>query len=172
MKMHKCTSEDLELLREISIETFTDTFAADNTPEDLAAYLERAYHPDQLRSELANPDSSFYFIYLESKLAGYLKLNTGVAQSEEMGLDALEIERIYVRSAFKRRGLGRELISFAIQHARETEKAAIWLGVWEHNTRALEFYRVLGFEKTGAHSFYMGDDEQTDYIMTKRLEAF
>lgn len=169
MTMHKCTIEDLVLLQKISTETFTDTFGADNTAEDLAAYLERAYNLEQLKQELTNPDSSFYFIYSGDELAGYLKLNTGAAQSEAMGMDAFEVERIYVRTAFKRRGLGKQLIEFAIQTAVEMGKATVWLGVWEHNMRALAFYRMLGFEKTGAHSFYMGDDEQIDYIMTKRL---
>lgn len=169
MTMHKCTIEDLVLLQKISTETFTDTFGADNTAEDLAAYLERAYNLEQLKQELTNPDSSFYFIYSGDELAGYLKLNTGAAQSEAMGMDAFEVERIYVRTAFKRRGLGKQLIEFAIQTAVEMGKSTVWLGVWEHNMRALAFYRMLGFEKTGAHSFYMGDDEQIDYIMTKRL---
>lgn len=169
MKIHKCTLADLEALREMSIETFTDTFGADNTEEDLTTYLERAYHPEKLILELKNPESFFYFIYWENYLAGYLKLNTGTAQTEEMPLQALEVERIYVRSAFKRRGLGRQLIDFAIEQAQTMNKDSIWLGVWEHNYNALAFYQSLGFEKTGAHSFFMGEDEQTDYVMTKRL---
>lgn len=169
MLMRKCNLQDLEALREISIETFSDTFAADNTEEDLVTYLERAYSKEQLLSELKNPDSFFYFIYLDGNLAGYLKLNTDLAQTEEMGAEALEVERVYVRTAFKRRGLGKQLIDFAIETARESNKRAIWLGVWEHNDKALAFYKSLGFEQTGTHSFFMGDDEQTDFVMTKRL---
>ncbi|MGP6139244.1 GNAT family N-acetyltransferase [Jeotgalibaca sp. A127] len=169
MIMHKCELKDLEALREISIETFSDTFAADNTPEDLKTYLDRAYNKEQLLTELKNPNSFFYFIYMDGNLAGYLKLNTGLAQTEEMGAESLEVERIYVRTAFKRRGLGKQLIDFAIETARELNKQAIWLGVWEHNDKALAFYKSLGFEQTGAHSFFMGDDEQTDFVMTKRL---
>lgn len=169
MTILKCGLEDLEKLREISIETFTDTFAMDNTEKDLATYLERAYNEEQLRSELKNSGSAFYFIYSGDALAGYLKMNTWLAQTEDMGPESLEVERIYVRTAFKRRGLGRQLIDFAIETARELDKQAIWLGVWEHNYKALAFYKSLGFEQTGAHSFFMGDDEQIDFVMTKRL---
>lgn len=48
-------------------------------------------------------------------------------------------------------------------------KEAIWLGVWEKNDNAIDFYKKIGFVQAGAHSFYMGDEEQMDIIMTKSL---
>lgn len=167
--IERCALSDLAQLREISIETFVDTFAADNTEEDMANYLERSLNAEKLADELNTDGSFFYFIRWDGELAGYLKCNMAPAQTEEMGPDTLEVERIYIRTAYKRRGLGRQLIDFAIASARESGKKAIWLGVWEHNYRAQEFYRALGFERAGSHSFFMGEDEQTDYIMTKRL---
>lgn len=89
--------------------------------------------------------------------------------TEEMGADSLEVERIYIRPAFKRRGLGKYLIDKAIEIARAQGKQLIWLGVWEHNVNAIAFYEKMGFVRTGAHSFFMGEDEQTDFIMTKKL---
>ena len=89
--------------------------------------------------------------------------------TEKMDADSLEVERIYIRPAFKRRGLGKYLIDKAIEIARAQGKKLIWLGVWEHNVNAIAFYEKMGFVHTGAHSFFMGDDEQTDFIMTKKL---
>ncbi|WP_039790739.1 GNAT family acetyltransferase, partial [Paenibacillus riograndensis] len=40
------------------------------------------------------------------------------------------------------------------------------LGVWEKNENAIAFYKKMGFVQTGSHSFYMGDEEQIDIIMT------
>ena len=56
-------------------------------------------------------------------------------------------------------------MEIAIEH----NKRKIWLGVWDKNDNAIAFYKKLGFVQTGAHSFYMGDEEQIDYIMSKTL---
>lgn len=167
--MRKCELADLNQLREISIETFTDTFLAQNSLEQIAAYLNQSYSREQLRAEIMNSDSAFYFIYLNEELAGYLKLNVAGAQSEPMGVDALEVERIYVRSYYKRKGLGKHLMNYAIEIGQYKKKKKIWLGVWEKNEKAFGFYTKIGFTKTGSHSFYMGEEEQTDFIMTKIL---
>ncbi|MBA2937527.1 GNAT family N-acetyltransferase [Paenibacillus sp. CGMCC 1.16610] len=165
----QCTLEELGLLQEISIETFTETFKHQNSPENMRAYLEKAFHPKQLEKELSNISSEFYFIYSNEELAGYLKVNIHDAQTESMGNDALEVERIYIRKNFHKQGLGKYLLKKAIEIAMQRDKKKIWLGVWEQNENAITFYQKMDFVKTGAHSFYMGDDEQIDLIMTKVL---
>lgn len=161
----KCSREDLPRLREISIETFTDTFKDQNSPENLKAYLEKAFNTEQLEKEWAHSSSEFYFVYFYDELAGLLKVNMNDAQTEPMGNDSLEIERIYIRSQFQRKGLGQYLINQAMEIAKTHNKKRLWLGVWEKNENAICFYEKLGFVQTGAHSFYMGDEEQTDFIM-------
>lgn len=169
IKMKKCGLEDVSLLQEISIETFRDTFESQNKPENIAAYLKNAYQREQLEQELLNPESSFFFLLVNGEVAGYLKINQGDAQSESMGTETLEVERIYIRSAFKRKGLGTYLINQAIRMAESQKKQRIWLGVWEKNLAARSFYEKMGFVHTGDHVFNMGDEEQTDYILTKEL---
>lgn len=169
IKIKKCTLEDSHRLQEISYETFNETFKHQNSPENMNAYLERAFSLKQLEKELSNISSQFFFIYFHNQVAGYLKVNTNDAQSEKMGDDALEIERIYIRSKFQKRGLGKYLLNKAMEIAVERNKKKIWLGVWEKNEHAIAFYKKMGFVQTGAHSFNMGDEEQTDFIMTKSL---
>jgi diamine N-acetyltransferase len=86
-----------------------------------------------------------------------------------MGEDSLEIERIYIRSKFQKLGLGKDLMNKAIEVAVEQGKNKIWLGVWEKNENAIAFYKKSGFVPAGSHSFYMGDEEQIDFIMIKSL---
>lgn len=165
----KCTLEDLRKLQEISYETFNETFKHQNSPENMKAYLERAFNLKQLEKELSSRFSQFFFVYSNNEVAGYLKVNTNDAQSEEMGDETLEIERIYVKKKFQKLGLGQYLLNKAIEIAVEHNKKTIWLGVWERNENAIAFYKKMGFVQTGAHSFYMGDEEQLDFIMTKTL---
>lgn len=167
--MTACSMEDAQALKEIGYETFNETFAAQNSPENMQHYLEKAFNLKQLERELANPLSQFFFIKWNDDIAGYLKVNIGEAQSEEMGDDSLEIERIYIRKSFQKHGLGKYLLNQAINIAINNNKTNIWLGVWEKNSNALGFYKKMGFVQTGSHSFYMGDDEQTDYVMTKTV---
>ncbi|MBO0440674.1 GNAT family N-acetyltransferase [Candidatus Enterococcus ikei] len=169
IEIQKITVEDLATLKALSIKTFTDTFAQENTTEDLKNYLAQAYTDEKLTSELQNKHSEFYFIYSNEELAGYLKININDAQTETIGEDTLEIERIYIDSNFKRLGLGKTLYNKAIERAKDLNKTAIWLGVWERNFSALKFYHKMGFTQVGEHSFYMGEDEQIDLIMKKEL---
>lgn len=167
--INKCSYEDLQTLQQISVETFNDTFKHQNSPENMKTYLEKAFNFEQLEKELSNAFSEFYFIFLNEELAGYLKVNINDSQSEKTGDEALEIERIYIRNKFQRKGLGKYLIDKAMEVAMIQNKKMIWLGVWEKNEKAVDFYKKIGFVQTGAHSFHMGDEEQIDFIMTKTL---
>lgn len=169
-KIKLCTLEDTNELQRISIETFTETFKDQNSPEHLNAYLERAYNLEQLQKELENPSSLFFFVTYNEEVAGYLKLNSDEAQTETMDEDSLEVERIYLKKKFQKHGLGKVLLNKAFDIAAEQGKHSIWLGVWEDNKNAIAFYEKKGFVHTGSHSFFMGDDEQVDLIMVKTLQ--
>lgn len=166
-----CTLTDLTILQKLSIETYTDTFAKFNTASDLEDYLNKAYNTAQLTQELTAENTHFYFLYLDKQLAGYLKINILDSQSEAMGNDFLEIERIYIRKQFKRRGLGKLLLEFALEKAKQFNKDKVWLGVWENNLPAQKFYQFMGFKRYSSHHFVMGTSVQTDYILTKELRT-
>jgi ribosomal protein S18 acetylase RimI-like enzyme len=169
VKIEKCSLEDVQRLQEISIETYNETFKEQNSPENMKAYLDKAFTSSRLETELTTPGTEFYMMYIHDEPAGYLKVNINEAQTENMGGDALEIERIYIRHQFHRKGLGKFFMNTAVELALKQKKTMLWLGVWEKNEPAKEFYRKQGFVQTGAHSFFMGDDEQIDFIMTKAL---
>jgi diamine N-acetyltransferase len=169
INLTKCTLEDSQKLQEIGYKTFKETFEDQNSSKNMKAYLEEAFNINQVENELSNPSSHFFFVSFNDEVAGYLKVNTGNAQTEEMDDDSLEIERIYIINKFQKHGLGKYLFNKAMDIALEGNKKRIWLGVWEKNENAISFYKKMGFVQTGAHSFYMGNEEQTDLIMTKSL---
>ncbi|MGI6686446.1 MAG: GNAT family N-acetyltransferase [Bacillota bacterium] len=160
---------DLVTLRELSCKTYSDTFGHMNTPSNMKDYLEHAYDIDKLRDELSNSNSTFYFLYTDEKLSGYIKFNEYKAQTDIYDPQSLEIERIYVTKEFQGKGLGSALIKKAIDIADTRKKSYVWLGVWERNHKAILFYKKNGFYEIGKHSFFMGEEEQTDFIMRKDL---
>ena len=165
----ECNIEDLDKLRDLSIKTYTETFADYNTEKNMNEYLTRAYKRETLREELMNSESNFYFLHRSNNLLGYLKLNQYRAQTDIKDPESIELERIYVAKEFQGRGFGQILMEKAIGLAVSSQKQYIWLGVWEKNSKALNFYKKNGFYEFGKHRFVMGDDEQTDYILRKDL---
>lgn len=161
----RCTPADLDVLRDVSISTFSRAFEAQNNPEDFAAYLKKAFSRDQLSTELRHPGMHFYFVRCKGELVGYFKLNTGEAQTDLREPDGMEIERIYVLSGNQGRGIGARMLEWICGQAREAGKTFLWLGVWEHNPRAIAFYERQGFVTFGKHPYDIGNDRQWDWLM-------
>ena len=160
----------MEKLQEIARTTFLEAFSSDNSESSIETYLNKAFSLEKLTSELNNEDSEFYFARFDNNIIGYLKLNFGQSQTELKDDRALEIERIYVLKEFYGKRAGQLLYEKALQIAREADVDYVWLGVWEENSRAINFYKKNGFLEFDKHIFNLGDDEQTDIMMKLQLK--
>lgn len=169
MEIKKIGLSESVQLQKISIQTFVDTFSELNSEEDMQNYISEKLNLDQLKSELENPNSEFYFAENEDGICGYLKLNFGEAQTETHNQNAVEIERIYVSKEFLGLKVGQILFEKSLEIAKERNADFIWLGVWEENFRAIRFYEKNGFEVFGKHDFKLGNDIQTDLMMKLKL---
>ena len=169
MRITSLTVSDVSILRGIARDTFIETFSEANKAEDMDRYLAKNFSEDQLARELSNPNSFFYVAEVNGNVVGYLKLNTAHAQTEPQAADALEIERIYVLSNYHGNGVGQALYHHAMSVAEDRKASYVWLGVWEHNHRALRFYEKNGFTAFGTHIFQLGNDQQTDILMQKSV---
>ena len=165
ISIRKINESEVELLQDISRKTFFETFAESNSTENMKKYLEENLSTERLSSELNNPSSLFYFAEKDKEVIGYLKLNKGDAQTELQDNRSLEIERIYVAKQYQGLKVGQQLFSFAINVAKEINADYVWLGVWEENTKAINFYKKNGLIEFDRHKFILGDDEQTDIMM-------
>ena len=169
IKITPCKQQQLTELREVSITTYHDTFAHCNCEDLMQQYFNDALTLEKLSQEWHVVGSTFYFIYVENSIAGYLKVNIDDAQTDNVATNSLEVERFYISKEFKRLGLGKQLMAFAEQLARESKKTSMWLGVWEDNFPALAFYQAQGFYQVGSHPFNMGGEIQTDLLLKKDL---
>jgi ribosomal protein S18 acetylase RimI-like enzyme len=157
-------------LQHIGRLTFSETFAAVNTEENMKKYLDEGFAFSKLKDELNQKNSEFYFAELGNKLIGYSKINVGQAQTEIRDEKALEIERIYVLREFHGKNVGKILLEKAIEQAIERKLDYTWLGVWEENPRAIRFYEKNGFRPFDKHIFTLGDDKQTDVLLKRMLK--
>lgn len=161
------TIEDAALVADISRQTFYDTFAADNTPENMEKFLNEQFTKGKLMLEVGRAENIFLLAYDRDAVAGYLKLREGKKLAALSSQSTLEIARLYVVKDFIGKGVGKQLMQAAIDIAQQKQKDTVWLGVWEHNQRAIAFYTAWGFEKFDEVDFLLGDDMQRDWLMKK-----
>lgn len=170
IKIKKVTFDDIDQLQKIGRQTFYETFSTGNTEENMTKYLNESFSIDKLTTELNDKNAEFYFATHNDNVIGYLKLNFGQSQTELQDDKGLEIERIYVLKEFHGKKVGQLLFEKALKIAEEKKVDYVWLGVWEENLRAINFYKKNGFEEFDKHIFKLGNDEQTDIMMKLKLK--
>jgi len=169
INIRQAAFSDAELLATLGAQAFADTFASDNTPENMAIYLAEAFSLEQISGEVAAAANLFLIAEIDEQPAGYAKLVTGAAPEMVKAKNAVELERIYALKTWIGQGVGAALMQSCLEEARGKGHDAIWLGVWERNTRAIAFYEKWGFAKAGTKVFQLGDDPQTDFVMVRSL---
>ena len=174
VRIRRASVVDAARLAEFGRQAFHDTFAADNRPEDMAEYLAATFGESQQRAELLDP-SSTYLVAERAEgdgadLLGYVRLRTGDAPDAVRTRPAVEIARLYARRDMVGQGIGASLMDACLARARELGARVAWLGVWEHNARAIAFYARWGFADVGSLEFVLGADVQTDRIMALALD--
>jgi len=160
---------DAAALAEFGRRTFHDTFAADNDPADMAAYLNEAFAPEKQATELANPACTCLLAECDGVIAGMAYVIDGSANDVVHGQHLVELQRFYVDTPWHGQGVAHALMESVMRTASALGGDVLWLGVWERNARAIAFYRKQGFERVGAKTFRLGADVQTDDVMARAL---
>jgi ribosomal protein S18 acetylase RimI-like enzyme len=164
------TAAEAETLARFADRTFREAFAVDNRPEDMDAYCAAAFATDVMRGYLSDSSLTTLVMFADDgSLAAYAQLRPKAPDRTATLPEPLELWRFYVDKVHHGRGIARQMMEAVIEVARERGAATLWLGVWEHNTRARAFYRKSGFVVVGSHAFVLGADVQTDCLMARSL---
>ena len=167
--IRRADPRDAGALAALGARTFADTFGADNTPEDLQAYLAGTYGEVQQRAEFSNPDIITVVVEESGALVAFSQVRRGAAPPCVTLESPVEIWRFYVDRAWHGRGVAAALMAAAVGAARELGGRSVWLSVWERNPRAIAFYTKSGFSDVGSKVFVVGSDHQTDRVMARDI---
>ena len=168
--IRRATVADAEALAAFGARTFFETFAKDNTAEDMQMHLASAWSPALQRAEIL--DSQFDTLLAcdsAGRLAGFAQLRVGHAPAGVATVQPVELLRFYVDLPWQGQGVAGLLMQAARDQARARGARELWLGVWERNGRAQAFYRKHGFRQVGTQIFVVGTDPQTDLVMLLEL---
>ena len=169
MIIRRATPSDAGMLSELGARTFSEAFAGENTPANLAAHLRNSFSPEIQHRELSQADTIFLIAEEDGQPVGYAQLLSSSREQGVEGSNPMEIRRIYVLQEVFGKGMGSKLMAASLNDARQRACDIVWLGVWEKNQRAIDFYRKWGFREVSSHLFLLGDDPQTDLIMVLEL---
>lgn len=169
ISIKEATVKDAEVISKLSTETFFETYSWYNTPENMSAYTQEKFNVEQTKKDFSETNTNFFLIYLDNDAVGYAKLRVFENPEEIKNRKHIEIERIYVQKKHQDKKLGYALIKKCIAFAKEKSFEIIWLGVWEQNLKAINFYERVGFVKFGSHAFQLGNDNQKDFLLKLNL---
>ena len=169
ISIRRATVDDAVLISVLASTTFYEAYFEQDESANLAGYIHESFEIKTIRSEIEDPRSTFFLIFLDGKVVGYAKLiddstTDGVADGR-----VVELKRIYLVERVWGTGIGDKLVTYCIETAKNRGFAAIWLGVWEENTRAQKFYTKYGFYKVGTVTFPYGDVDGTNLVLEKSL---
>jgi ribosomal protein S18 acetylase RimI-like enzyme len=167
--IRKAGITDAANLAKLAERTFRDAFEESNTPEDLALHCNAHYGEAIQHRELSDLAVEILVCEHEATLIAYAQLRTGKPPACVTAQRPIEIQRFYVSKDWHGKGLAHELMTAAIKRTEQRGADQVWLGVWEHNPRAIAFYRKWGFAEVGDHIFPLGTDPQRDIVMTRNL---
>lgn len=168
--VREATPRDAEAIGGLATQTFNESFAWYNSPENMRQYTSTHFTPERIREELQKAGTWFFLAYDGELPVGYAKLRDTEHPAELKGKKHLEIERIYVLKSHHKQKVGYALMNRCIALAREMKLDCVWLGVWEKNEGARAFYEKLGFLPFGEHVFTLGDDLQLDHLLKLDLD--
>jgi GNAT superfamily N-acetyltransferase len=153
------------MLAQLAARTFHDAFAHQNDPADMAAYLEASFAPEIQAREIADPAKRYLIAELGRRPVGFVMARESPPPECVTGPAPIELARFYVDRPWQGHGIAPLLLEACIAEARRRGGKTLWLGVYEHNLRAVRFYEKSGFRDVGSHFFMLGTDRQVDRVM-------
>ena len=121
--------------------------------------------PEYFDKLVGQGDTVVLVAQAEESVIGYLVLQRS-AHASVPARNPIRLWQLYVTPAFHGTGIATELMNAAFAHAQNQDHDAIWLGVSEHNTRGLAFYRKHGFEALGQHMVGSAEHAHQDVVMS------
>jgi GNAT superfamily N-acetyltransferase len=146
--IHPCSTTDIPLLSEVA----TAAYLAHYTylwHDNGEYYVNMSFSPDRFKQEMADTNARFYLIYLENEAVGFLKLNLDKGIDHYSADFALELERIYILPKATGQGVGKKVMDFVLDIARNRQKSLVWLKSMD-SSKALPFYQRHGFQIQGS----------------------
>ena len=141
----ECQKSQLDLLFEIAIQTYNDTYPY-LWSDGGVSYLAEFYKKTEFKKELSSPNIFYFLIYDADKAIGYFKIKKNVIAPYPAAY-CTEIEKLYLLKEYMGKGIGKTIMEFIISLSKEQGRPVLWLKVME-SSPAKYLYEKYGFIQT------------------------
>ena len=166
-----CRPGDEDALALVGQATFLETFAGVLPGSDIVAHCRGQHAPSMYRSWLEGGARVWLAEGPSGAPIGYLVLASASLPVQNPSNRDLEVKRIYILHQFHGKGIGKQLMTEAKNHARKVGVTRLLLGVYHRNDRAIAFYERFGFQRVGTRRFRVGEHDYDDFVLSMDLDA-
>ena len=145
LKIKKAELKHLRQLRDIGIRSYVPHYTHLWKTGGMDWYMERCFGDEFLRHELSNPNTEYYIAENAGKNIGMMKLVLKKPLPDSNIENALYLEKVYFVKEWTGKGVGRELIGFAMRRAKELNRDCVWLMAMNTSAKPIEAYEKAGF---------------------------
>ncbi len=141
-------------------------------PDNGTWYLDSQYSKENLKKELSNPNSNYYFVKFKNTEVGILRFLTNEPLEGFTAENSIKLHRIYLDSNLHGKGIGKKLICWLEANYKSNIKTVLWLEAMEMQQTAIDFYEHLGFKRVTKFKLdidYMLDNMKGMYRMAKNI---
>lgn len=165
--------DDSKVLAHLAEHTFRETFTTENNLTDMEFHCAKNFGTEIQRQEILDPSCTTILAEVEGQLVAFAQVRLHSPKECVSADHPSELHRLYVGKEWHGRGVAHKIMATILSTAADAGADHIWLGVWEHNPRAIAFYCKYGFRIVGEHIFQFGSDPQRDLVMVAEVnEAF
>jgi ribosomal protein S18 acetylase RimI-like enzyme len=133
------SANDFEIVRNILLSTWLDTYSKIVPPEELKSYLNLNGSDDKLNESFNDKNTNGIIVEADGKPVAWMRTN--IDQKE----NKFFINQLYVLEEYQGKGIGKKLIKIAEEEALKNNFDKIWLGVMSENLPSVEWYKRIGF---------------------------
>jgi ribosomal protein S18 acetylase RimI-like enzyme len=165
------TPHDATLLAEFAARSFADTYRDLSDAQEIADYVADHFQPDVMAAVISDPACATLLAWVNGELAGYAIVKATAAPDCVTTQAPLKLWRLYLGESFIGQGLGARLMAAVHAEARQRGAQTLWLGVYDRNVRAVQFYERLGFTQVGGQEFLFGGQIYIDPVYAAAVEV-
>lgn len=163
------TLDDIDVLCRLGATTFRETYRSISDPDDVDDYADKHFTPVQVEAWLHHPGARTLLAFVADAPVGYAHVRSATVPDCVADRQAIQLSRLYLLASAQGQGVGGALLDAALAEIVALGGRTVWLGAYDRNVNALDFYARRGFVRVGTHEFEFGGQVYADPVLTRSL---